>query len=122
MANKFKDLRNLTYVQLHSNETEIPIKYLINQRYDLIIVDEIISFRLPYETEKKLREHTEYKKRIAKELGNNIESTLKSFTPVNIDAKITGLFQYFNRLRILKIVKSLNIFSLILQLIFIAII
>ena len=50
----FKDLRNLTYVQLHSNETEIPIKYLINQRYDLIIVDEIISFRLPYETEKKL--------------------------------------------------------------------
>ena len=61
-----KDLRNLTYVQLRSNETEVPIKYLINKRYDLIIVDEIISFRLPYETEKNDANNGNFRKIILK--------------------------------------------------------
>lgn len=39
------------------------------------------------ETEYKLREHTEYKKRIAKDLGSNIGNTLRNFSQFDIDSK-----------------------------------
>ncbi|MDD6070373.1 MAG: hypothetical protein PUC12_06080 [Clostridiales bacterium] len=40
------------------------------------------------ETEYKLRQHSEYKQRLAEELGSNVKGTLKNFDDFNIDSRI----------------------------------
>lgn len=41
------------------------------------------------ETEYRLHEHLKYKKKIAQELGSNVETTLKNFKQFNIESKVT---------------------------------
>lgn len=40
------------------------------------------------ETEYKLRQHAEYKQKLARELGSNVGNTLKNFSSFNIDSKV----------------------------------